>query len=741
MKKLFLPAALMAVTAGTLCGQNKISPDGLIYLETYRAEQAELKHTLNSVAQPAPEVGVIVMLAEGYDASSLEALGYEVESCTSRTAIVSMPLDKVEEFALNEAVQSVSFGGKSKLLLDLARKSGGVDEAHTGVTVEGVTRSFKGAGVVLGMVDEGFQANHVNFIDDNGAGASRISHLWYFRSSNGTATTYTSTNIKNFTCDNKQESHATHVAGIMGGSYQGPAKMAYTATGSTTRVQMLNDEPMKYYGVAPEAELALSVGQLYDPNVISGVSRIINYAKQQGMPAVVNMSLGINMGPHDGTDNTTATLNELGKDAIICMAAGNEADLKMSITKTFTEDESEVKTFLIPASAYGVTAIDNYLDIWASDNQPLTVTVGGYNRSTAEETAFATLSAKGSKTISTGTGMTSGRISMSANVDANNNRYFVRMSPSTAVKMNSNSYFFIKVSGKPGQKINMYYSGYADFSSKNIAGYVNGTADESINNYACAENIISVGSYNTRRYFGILGSTNGASYTNNETVNKISGFSSYGTMPDGTPLPYILAPGATIISSTNRYYVESSIASQYYESPEYMTGSATSEFDGKTDYWGAMDGTSMACPYISGVVALWLQADPSLTAGDVKKIMAETSTQDSYTKQKPAASGYGKINAAAGLRYILTQNAAIGSVKPDDEARLMITATATGFDVVLSGEASFEAALYDMQGRLASRASGRNSEAYLPTDGLSAGVYVITVQGASTRLTRKVTVR
>ena len=55
---------------------------------------------------------------------------------------------------------------------------------------------------------------------------------------------------------------------------------------------------------------------------------------------------------------------------------------------------------------------------------------------------------------------------------------------------------------------------------------------------------------------------------------------------------------------------------------------------------------------VAGIVALWLEADPTLTLDDVKDVMANSSDYDDFTSGKPIRWGYGKINAKRGIDYI-----------------------------------------------------------------------------------------
>ena len=77
------------------------------------------------------------------------------------------------------------------------------------------------------------------------------------------------------------------------------------------------------------------------------------------------------------------------------------------------------------------------------------------------------------------------------------------------------------------------------------------------------------------------------------------------------------------------------------------------EKDGELYRYYINEGTSMACPVVTGIIATWLEYDPTLSPDDIKKIFEETA-------QKPEAYGTGiaeqwgpngVIDAYAGLVY------------------------------------------------------------------------------------------
>lgn len=688
---------------------------------------------LGTEAEPQP-VAVIVRLAPGCTAQDLSDAGYTVTNDMGATVIVETDMDSVEALAGLQAVGTLTFGGKRKLKMDLARKAAHVDEVHDGFSLDGAFHSASGAGVLLGMMDTGFQASHVAFNDD--AGATRINRLWHYKSwlpSN--MSTYTPSNISGYSYDTRYESHATHVAGMMAGSYFGNGDYAYTPGAAGGALTIRRSQPMVYYGVAPESTLAFAVGDLYDAVILDGVEHVVDYGRSMGMPTVVNLSLGANLGPHDGTDEFTAALNDLGRDAIICISSGNEADMDMSITHTFESTATPLRTFIIPSADYDETSIDQPIDVWSADASPVTVTLYTYRISDGSMTQVATLSSAGSATISTKTGMTAGTGKMVAAKDANSGRYGVRISPSTAFATTSGFRMALEVkASKAGQKVNLYYGGYGDFMSYNVAGFTSGSADQSINCNAIGDNLLAVGSFNTRKYFAILSDSKYAYSTAGETPGAVSSFSSYGTNPKGEILPHILAPGSTIISSFNRYYVS------YARAEDQMTGTAPNGT--ATDYWSAMDGTSMASPFMAGVIALWLEAVPTLDVQDIKDVLAHSGVTDSYTKAKPQSSRYGKVDALAGMKYLLANYASVGSITDDPAKRFMITADSPrSFSVTMAGEKEFAVTVTDLQGRAVMTVQGSDAGAHIDASELSAGVYIVTAQGALGTVSEKISVR
>ena len=55
-------------------------------------------------------------------------------------------------------------------------------------------------------------------------------------------------------------------------------------------------------------------------------------------------------------------------------------------------------------------------------------------------------------------------------------------------------------------------------------------------------------------------------------------------------------------------------------------------------------------------------AKPDMTLDDVKTLLSLTSRTDEFTSGEPVKWGYGKIDAAAGINYILGQSTSIRTI-------------------------------------------------------------------------------
>ena len=208
--------------------------------------------------------------------------------------------------------------------------------------------------------------------------------------------------------------------------------------------------------------------------------------------------------------------------------------------------------------------------------------------------------------------------------------------------------------------LTIWTSQYAYFSTFGLPWASSGSAVGSINELAASDSVISVGSYNSKQYVPLR---NGTEYFRPDSRPlEMSYYSSYGPDERGISRPDVCAPGSVVISSANRYYTNPPNL-QYWQPSVYVDG---------VEYPYCPDlGTSMSAPVVAGAIALWLQADPTLSTADVRHILEHSSYKDSYVQRGNRQRwGSGKLDIEAGLRYVLNIEFKPGDVDGDGEVTI-----------------------------------------------------------------------
>ncbi|MDE6125728.1 MAG: S8 family serine peptidase [Muribaculaceae bacterium] len=699
-------------------------------------------------SQAEPVLKAFVTLAPGTDASVLESVGATVRSARGTLALAEFPQSALEAVEALEEVERISLERPVARKLDLARAAVGVDKIHQGA---GLPQPYTGKGVVAGIVDGGFDPNHVNFL--NADGTSRIGQFTYYRptqSGDYVEEIYGRDYIPVIDTESDDNYHGTHTLGIMAGSYRGPVTAAVRGTDfSVETVETANP----YYGVATEADLALACGALTDYHIAMGVETILNYAYYEDKPAVVNLSLGSNVGPHDGSSTICQYLDlASAQDRVVfCLAAGNEGELPIALHKTFAEDDLELKSCLYPAVMMSNYSNVRYGQTYIYSDSPtqFEVQMVVVNLSRGVEALRLPLPATdgGSKYwvsedgyVQADTDVVSpqfakwftGYIGVNAEFDQSTGRYYAVLDymcwDNTSGNPTGNYVVGFQVKGSPGQRVDVFCDGvYNYLDDYGIGGYSMGMADGTISDVACGDNCVVVGSYNTRLDWASLdGGIYGYDGTD-LTVGRMSPFTSYGRLFDGRERPTVCAPGAAIISSSNEYYLDA-----YQVGDESRQAVTTA--NGRRYSWHQSTGTSMSTPVVAGSVALWLEADPTLRYDDVLDIIAATAVRDEDVENtgNPLQWGAGKFDAYAGLREVLSRReASLGDVAADADRRLVFDAAGDRrYRVCYGGRDSFTLSLYSASGSKALSVSANGGEAVVDASSLPAGFYILAVDGA-----------
>ncbi len=737
-KKYLLPIAILAGAAASASAQAALDPAAAVVMEQ-TAMQAAASRAGEYRSLPASGVAesriYIVTLAEGADTSLLAANGFNVIDNIADMALVPLDGEGLARLAALPGIKAISLGYDNSAHLNEARVATGVDAAHAG---EGLDKAYTGKGVVVGLMDNGIDINHLAFADADGK--PRAKKMWVITGSNSAVDSLvTETEITGFTTDRSSSTHGTHVLGIMAGNYEGKGKQA-TINPRTGRLMTTSTQTIPYRGVAYEGTLAPCCGTFEFNNTTVAAGLISRYAESIGQPAVMNMSLGHNWGPHDGTSDACRYLAEYGKKMIICLSAGNEGADPLSIIKTFASGDTSVKTRISNTSTASCL-----IDIWGGDATPFTVTLLGVDKTSGA----VKYSYKFDKTLTlTGNYYTNPAYAHDANFDPifgengnviatlgvsqNNNRYNAYMSFDLKVGTGNKSGDIVPailVEGTAGKSVSIY--GPDGLYSGSLPGFTAGNSEGSISDLACGENVIVVGAYVNRNTFATFDGIRESNYQ----PGDIAYFSSYGTLPDGRKLPDIAGPGLGMISAYSNFYMNANAGAE-----RSTTVQIAQDGLNRTSWWAEMSGTSMSSPFVAGVVALWLQADPTLTVAEVKDIMKATAINDQYTAAAPHRFGYGKIDALAGLKKIL----GLGSVNGiTADSQILVNTVAPGnYDIFAPGAKSLTAQLYSLSGALAGSAHTAGENLTLAAESAAPGVYLlrVTTDSGATE-TRKVVIR
>lgn len=566
--------------------------------------------------------------------TSWQQLGVTPIAENAGTATVRLTLDALQRLAKQQGVEYIQITSGATQMLNLARQEAGTDQIHKGTDLP---KAYTGEGVVVGVVDAGFDYMHAAFRRP-ADGALRIKRVW-----EQGATTLDGASapakygygielntpelIEKAQGDSDSNSHGTHVAAIAAGSdaYKDGA----------------------YVGNAPDADIvlvALDLNASTNADISNAVQYIFDYADEVGKPCVVNLSLGNQDGPHDGTSTfDTMTDAMQGPGRLIVGAAGNHRTDAFHIDHTFaTADAAPLRTFVKYKVAPSNSVSGGTIEIWGEKGVDFTVDIAAYSTFNKKDARSTTVyPAEGVTDVDFGKYAT-GTWKVASEVSPLNGKPHVVLT-SALTSIRNNYAIALTVTPKTAGRVNIWSDNtYLALESRDIEGF---SAPDAASSTLCeiggtGKRILTVGSYTTRNEYTTNG---GQQATLQETVGDLSSFSSYGPTVDGRMKPNITAPGCFIISA-----VSNNDASGNLMYAEY------NENFGRYNQYGYMQGTSMASPFVAGIVATWLQAYPQLTPEQLHEIVQNTARKDNFTATAPDSNwGYGKINALDGLRQCI----------------------------------------------------------------------------------------
>lgn len=659
-----------------------------------------------------------IILSHQPDTQELQKYQIEIARIKDHIYTASIPLSSFHALPLLQSVSLIDFGKKVNKRLDKALKASKADWVHNGTAP--LSKPYLGTGVCVGVIDYGFDFTHPMFADINGdplilscwnqnGFGKRPAGFNYGEEISGSA------NLLNAVSSTSDESHGTHVLGIAAGNGNG-------SNG-------------QFVGFAPEATPILVDLRNTDADLLDAIKYIFNKADKVSKPAVINMSLGSHIGPHDGTSLTDQGIDKLsGPGHIICGAAGNEADMMLHAKHTFNNDT--FRTFLIFEDNFDQTG-SGTVDIWADAASPLSIAITWFDENNRKEilrTPFYMSNKDGAgDTLIIWKGdslLISWAASQKYSGNGKSNIIF-------DIQNLSAHYTGLLVYKSSGE-MHMWNDGQgsgADFTNvvgtSKVSGYSTGD-----NNTTCGEiggtshQIITVGSYTTKTSYINL-KKNTIDLSSYATLNDLALYSSRGPTADGRTKPDLTAPGLVVVSAVSSDDI-------YYDATSDEVVYKTT-FGGVDYFYAAFEGTSMATPCVTGAVALLLQSKPNLNPDQVKNILAMSALTDSYTGNIGAAGsnlwGYGKLNLYEAMKKVeqfngvtYTENVAPGiSIFPNPAQNQIFIRNLNGTDK------TFHIRMTNVSGSQVWAINNLNIQNIytLPLDQLSAGIYFLSLSDSA----------
>ena len=536
-----------------------------------------------------------------------------------------------------------------------------------------------GSGVVVGIVDTGLDVAHPDFRAADGH--SRVAWMLVYGAPLGrhpdledrfgcTSPTASPCAVLDAadideliatpdTSDEPRDSsgHGTHVASIAAGN-GGP---------------MVAAEP-RYVGMAPGAELVVAApsanAQFSDPDILNATRFVFDRAEAMGLPAVVNLSLGSDFGPHDGSSALERGLAAMVGDGkpgrVVVVAAGNSGALfalgdlgPFGIhTEVHVSPDSLVRVPMTLPGMEGTVTGSGYVWITFRPGDEISVGLEGPDgdgwigmTDPGEERGY-----QGDDGATTA-GVVNNTPGANSGIAPDTNSAVVMFdgswdaSSELAVLLRGHGTAELWVSGTDGMAPGLLSPGLSFEKALRSGTICVPASDPHLLAVGCTLNRISWrpdGSPHALELVSFGGEAD-------PKTDSVCYFSGAGPTPAGLMKPDLVAPGAYVAAAMSPDADPRHVTGGMFDVVGCPTGTPACTV---VDDWHAIGaGTSMSAPFVAGAAALLLQQDPSLTQAQVTEVLQAGAARPHGTAPFDYQLGPGELDLLGALQVLGQQPA------------------------------------------------------------------------------------